>query len=275
MRFAIINDMHIGPADSGFAKGVQRKLTSESERLVKKFVNEMNATENPEFVVCLGDLIEDVNNREVDIDSFRKAIGLLKPLRMPLYCLVGNHDVRTLSQNEIAKMLGHNRMYYSYDHGDYHFVALSFEMTGRHTEDVIDIRAEVPPHQIDWLKADLGRTKKPTVIFIHYPLPEDDLVGNFWFNGETKHALIGNRAEIRKLLEEAGNVKAVISAHQHWNRMHVHNGIPYFTVTSLVENFNNDGVPSEAYTLVNLDESGINVNVTGNDPATFNFSFRK
>lgn len=273
MKFAIINDMHIGPEESGYAKGVHRKLTGASVRLVKRFVKDMNAHEKPEFVVCLGDLIEDVNNREVDIDFFQNAIGLLKPLEMPLYCLVGNHDVRTLSQDEIAKMLGYERMYYSFDQDGYHFVALSFEMTGNHTKDVTDIRAEVPPAQMDWLSYDLSKTKKPTVIFIHYPLPDDDLVGNFWFHGETKHALIGNRSEVRKLLEDAGNVKAVISAHQHWNRMHVHNDIPYFTVTSLVENFNNDGVASEAYTIVNIDAGGISVDVRGNDPAEFKFSF--
>ena len=38
MRFAIINDMHIGPPGAGYYEGVQRKLVSESERLVKQFV---------------------------------------------------------------------------------------------------------------------------------------------------------------------------------------------------------------------------------------------
>jgi metallophosphoesterase superfamily enzyme len=72
MKFAIINDMHIGPKGSGFAKGVQRKLTEESERLVKRFVNDMNETEHPKFVICLGDLIEDINDREKDIESLKR-----------------------------------------------------------------------------------------------------------------------------------------------------------------------------------------------------------
>lgn len=37
MKFAIINDIHVGPAESGYAKGVKRKLTTKSESLVVKY----------------------------------------------------------------------------------------------------------------------------------------------------------------------------------------------------------------------------------------------
>lgn len=273
MKFAIINDMHVGPIDSGYAKGVKRKLISESERLIKNFVNKMNTEEHPEFVVNLGDSIEDVNNRDIDIQSFKKILSLLSSLKMPVHYLIGNHDVRTLTEKEIAQMIGIDRMYYSFDHELYHFIVLSFEMTGDHTRDVADITADIPKEQIGWLKNDLAKTNKPVVIFIHYGLAEDNMKGNFWFEGESHHALIGNRVEIRQILEDSKKVKAVISAHQHWNRMHIYNGIPYFTVTSLVENFKNDGIPSEAYTIVELDKNKIEVNVKGNDPAKYNFTF--
>jgi 3',5'-cyclic AMP phosphodiesterase CpdA len=273
MKFAIINDMHIGPKDSGFAKGVQRKLVEHSDRLVARFVKDMNETEHPEFVMCLGDFIEDINNREEDIKSFKKALDLLSDLKMPLHAIVGNHDVRTLTHAEIAEMLGIDAMFYSFDSGDFHFVCLSFEMTGNHTKDVVDIRAEVPPEQVKWLKEDLAKTDKPTVVFTHYGLAEDDMVGNFWFHGEIKHAAIGNREEIRQIFEDSGKVKAVIGAHQHWNRFNQHNGIAYYAVTALIENTKNDGVPAEAYTIVNLDKSKIDVEVRGNDPAHYTFEF--
>lgn len=272
MKFAIINDMHLGPPDQGFYKGVQRKLTGEAERLITDFVQHMNSKEHPEFVVNLGDSIEDVNNRETDIWYFKKTIDLLSKLKMPMYALVGNHDVRTLTQVEIAKMFGYERMYYSFDHGDYHFIVLSFEMTGDHTRDLGDIYAEIPKDQIKWLKKDLQETHKKTVVFTHYGVAEDDLKGNFWFETAPHIAMLGNRKDIRKILEESGKVRAVISAHQHWNRMFVHKGIPYFTVTSLVENFNNDGIPAEAHTIVNLDDDKITIEVKGNDPASFKFS---
>lgn len=273
MKFAIINDIHSGPDDSGFKGNVQRKLTYEAERLVKEFVEEMNTQENPEFVINLGDFIEDVNLRDTDIRYFQKTYELLSHLSMPVYALIGNHDVRTLSEDDIAKMLGYEKMYYSFDKGDYHFIALSFVMTGDHTHNHADIKAEVPKEQMEWLKEDLAKTDKPTIIFIHYGLAEDDMKGNFWFASEPRYGLLDNREAIRTILEESGKVKAVLSGHQHWNRMNIHNGIPYFVVTSLVENFRNDGTPTEAHTVVNLDGEKIVVEVKGKDPAKFEFKF--
>jgi alkaline phosphatase len=273
MKFAIINDIHLGPIDKGYKDGVQRKLMGEAEKLVKNFVKLMNKKENPEFVMNLGDSIEDVNDKDQDIKFLKKAISLLNNLSMPTYWTIGNHDIRSIDQKDIAQLLGYDKMYYSFDHSNYHFVVLSFEMTGNHTEDLHDIRAEIPDKQLGWLKDDLNSTNKPTIVFIHYGVAEDDMKGNFWFEGEPEYALLGNRKQLRKVLENNGNVIAVFNAHQHWNRMHVHHGIPYFTLTSLAENFKNDGIPSKAHTIVNLNSSSILVEVKGNDPAKFEFSF--
>jgi len=83
MKFAIINDIHNGPADSGFKFGVQRKLTYEAERLATAFVETMNSNVKPEFVVNLGDFIEDVNSKEIDLGYLKKTIQILSKLSMP------------------------------------------------------------------------------------------------------------------------------------------------------------------------------------------------
>ena len=272
MKFAIINDIHYGPTGSGWEKGVQRKLVSEAEKLVKKFVVQMNTKDHPEFVINLGDSIEDVNDKNIDIQSFKTTLSWLSGLKMPVYTLIGNHDVRTLTTKEISAMLGY-QMNYSFNHGLFHFIALSFAMIGNHTQILSDITAEIPEDQINWLKVNLSKTDKPVIVFNHYGLAEDDMKGNFWFESEPQYALLKNRQQVRSIFEESGRVKAVISAHQHWNRMKIHHGIPYFTVTALTENFNNDGVSSKAYTIVNLDQNKIIVEVKGNDPARFDFSF--
>lgn len=271
MKFAIINDMHLSAPETGYENGIQRKLVGDSERLIKKFVNDMNVYEEPEFVVNLGDTIEDVKDLEGDTFYFKKAIKLLSGLKMPAYFLIGNHDVKTNDSNTIAKMLGYEKMYYSIDNSGYHFVATSFEHVDSETPGEVDrIMTE---EELEWLSQDLELTNKSTVVFTHYGLADDDMKGNFWFEKSPHKAVLKNQADIRKVLEKSGKVKAVISAHQHWNRMFVHEGIAYFTVTSLVENTNNDGVPAEAYTIVNLDDNKIVVDVNGNDPAHFEHSF--
>lgn len=273
MKFAIINDAHVGFEGTGYYKGIQRKLTQEAESLIKKFVDKMNGEERPEFVANLGDSIEDVNDREKDFSLFDKSRKLLAKLEMPCYTLIGNHDMRTLTNADIAKLFGYDEMYYSFDHGDFHFVCLSFVMTGNHTVDLGDIFAEVPADQLEWLKKDLADTAKPAVVFMHYGLADDDMQGNFWFETAPEKGLLSNRADVRKIFENSGKVKAVFTAHSHWNRVHEHNGIPYFTVTSLVENFNNDGIPAEAHTIVNLGKDKISVEVKGNDPAKYAYKF--
>lgn len=274
MKFSIINDIHNGPPTSGYHKGIQRKLTFKAAELVRAYVAEMNEKEHPEFVVNLGDLIEDVNDRDVDIRYFRETVDLLNPLTMPVHTLIGNHDVRTLTDQDMRTILNYKNLYYSFDHGDFHFIALSFTMTGNHTVNLDDIKAEVLPDQLEWLARDLSATSKPTIVFIHYGLADDDMQGNFWFNDDPEYGLLHNRDAVRAVLEKSEKVKAVISGHQHWNRMKVHNGIPYFVVTSLVENFNNDGVATEAHTMVTIDKENIIVDVKGNDPARFEHRFQ-
>lgn len=273
MKFAIINDAHLGPADSGFKKGIRRKLVNQSKTILESIIKTLNQVEKPKFVVNLGDSIEDVNNRAIDLQSFKKFLGLVAPLTMPAYHLIGNHDVRTLTETEIAKLLGYKKMYYSFDLEQYHFIVLSFQLIGDHTHIKSDIRAIVPTEQIDWLKIDLNQTNKPTLVFTHYGLAEDDMKGNFWFETSPHFALFNNRNVVKKILEQSGKIKAVFNAHQHWNRMHVENNIPYFTLTSMSENFRNDGVPTKAYTIVNLDQDKISVEVNGNDPAQWEFNF--
>jgi len=51
MKFAILNDAHIGPITSGYKFGIQRKVMGEGEKLIKEFVRKMNEEDYPEFVV--------------------------------------------------------------------------------------------------------------------------------------------------------------------------------------------------------------------------------
>lgn len=272
MKFAIINDTHVSSPDTGYEKGIQRKLVGKSEKLIQNFVHEMNETEKPAFVVHLGDLIEDVGDKDKDMYYLKKTVSLLSGLKPKIYFLIGNHDVKTNSAGELAQIFGYKKMYYSWDYDDYHFVALSFER---------DMDEKSPSYgtthlteeETKWLKADLAKTQKPTIIFSHYGLADDDMAGNFWFENIPDRAVLRDRSKIRKIFEDSGKVKAVISAHQHWNRMFVHEGIPYITITSLVENFHNDGEAAEAHTIVNLDKNNLSVAVKGNDPANYKFEF--
>jgi len=118
-----------------------------------------------------------------------------------------------LTQEEIAKILDYKKMYYSFDHDEYHFIVLSFEMTEDYTHDLAAISAKIPENQLEWLKHDLLKTNKLSIIFVHYGLADDDMKGNFWFNKDPQYAMMTNRKQVRRILEESKKVIAVISAH--------------------------------------------------------------
>lgn len=83
--------------------------------------------------------------------------------------------------------------------------------------------ANIPAHELDWLRADLRATDKPTIVFAHQRL---DLAG--------QHA-VKNASEVRKTLESSGKVRAVFQGHSHKNEHQEISGVHYCTLVAMVE----------------------------------------
>jgi predicted phosphodiesterase len=259
MRFAVISDIHMGPEK--FYKGVKLSLTDHALSCVKKFVDEINQDPKIKFVVQLGDVI-DSTDLEYDKENYNLVLNLLKKLNCPVYHVVGNHDLQHLSEQGLKEIINYKELYYSFDVEDFHCIIL-FSKTIEKTDIKID------EEQINWLKQDLEKTNKKTLIFVHYSLSDQDLTGHSLFEGFPEVCLIQNREEIRSILTESKKVIAVFIGHLHWNRIDKHNSIPYFTLQSLVENLNNEGMPSNSYAIIDLTKDSIKVDIKGNDPQVF------
>jgi hypothetical protein len=108
---------------------------------------------------------------------------------------------------------------------------------------------------------------------MHHSASEQDLEDSFWFKGLAHLALVRERAELRKILEDSKKVRAVFNGHVHRNHLDVINGIPYVTFQSLIENLDEDapGRPAAAYAVARIDSDRIVVRVHGNDPARYQF----
>ena len=76
MKFGVITDIHYGPEAPGTKGskfgGIQRKLVKEADDLVSEFVGFINEVDGLDFVINLGDSIEDLNETEPDIRNFKK-----------------------------------------------------------------------------------------------------------------------------------------------------------------------------------------------------------
>jgi hypothetical protein len=97
------------------------------------------------------------------------------------------------------------------------------------------------------------------------------LTGNPRFEGSENACLIQNRSTIRTIIEESKKVVAVFNGHLHRNHFDVHNDVPYYTIQSFTENEDNKGIPSEAYAIVDINDTHSQVEIKGKYPKNFSF----
>jgi len=156
------------------------------------------------------------------------------------------------------------KLYYSFDHGGYHFTVLhTVEEPGG------DIHVREP--ELGWLRNDLAVTTLPTVVLMHHSASEQEFEDSYWFHGRSNRALVQERRELRAIFEASKKVRAVFNGHVHRNHFDVIAGIPYVTIQSLIENVDEDapGRASRAHAVVRLDTDRIVVRVHGEDPARY------
>lgn len=254
MKFAILTDIHIG--QEAYYKGVLRRINKDVKIFLNNFIDEINKEVKPTFVIILGDLIVD-ESKEKDIEHISYIVKAMKKIECPVYYVAGNHDLKNISEEELTKLLNQKRIYYSFDSGSFHFTVLFSRVAEDRT-------IWIPDEQITWLKQDLDKTDKKTIIFVHHGLADQDLTGNPWFEGRPENCLIANRKEIRNIFSASNKVMAVFNSHLHWDKQDIHDGIPYFTIQSLTENEDDKGIASETHAIVNIEDNEINVDIKGN-----------
>ncbi len=254
MKFAILTDIHLGP--KGYYKGILRKISKDVKIFLDNFVDEMNNNVKPEFVVILGDLVNGVDE-VTDKNNIDYIIKLLKKLECLVYYVAGNHDLKNISEDELINLFNQKQLYYSFDSGSFHFIVLFSRVSENRT-------ILIPDKQKEWLKQDLNKTDKKSVVFVHHGLADQDLTGNPWFEGRPENCLIANRSEIRNIFSASNKVIASFNGHLHWDKQDIHDNIPYFTIQSLTENEDNKGIASETHAVVNIEDNKVNVDIKGN-----------
>jgi 3',5'-cyclic-AMP phosphodiesterase len=228
----------------------------------------MNDEVRPDFIVNLGDEIED-ESREGDLARYGECQSILRSARAPIVNVAGNHDLIHLNRDDLNRFWQRSGpLYYSFDRGGWHFAVL-------HTIERQDADIRVPEPQLEWLRADLAAGDAPSVVFMHHSASDQCVEDSRWWPGREHLALVKDRAHLRRILVESGRVRAVFNGHLHWNHLDVIGGIPYVTIQSLIENLDEDapGRPAASHAVVRLGERRIVVRVHGNDPARYQFEW--
>ena len=187
-----------------------------------------------DFVIELGDLKDQTKGPQETLAALDAVESRLAAFKGDVFHVCGNHDFDCIRPEEFyAHIRNAGRKpdcgHYSFDRGGIRFIVLD----ACYTSDMKHYDrgnpwtdANVPPAELEWLKATLDAAKGPAVVFCHQLLdPAAARPGH----------LVKNHAAVREVLEKSGKVRNVITGHQHCGAQSVLNGISHYSLEAQVD----------------------------------------
>lgn len=235
LRIGLATDLHYADKPRGGTRVYRESLTKFAEAAAKF------QDEKPDLILCLGDAIDSAASLETEKGYLKRVVKEFAPLPGKHHFVLGNHCVENLAKPEFLGIIGQEKSYYSFDAADHHFVILDSCFTregkpyGRRNFKPGD--ANIPPAELDWLRADLRKTELKTLVCAHQCL---DLLPPYG---------VHNGPTVCKVLKESGKVLGVLQGHFHFGNYGEVLGIPYCTLQAIVEG---SGVKNNAYAMLDI-----------------------
>ena len=192
------------------------------------WVDAVNREPRPSFVLGIGDLIHGgrLDRLPLDLEVFQK---LMRPLRVPFYPNVGNHEVvqeegNPLYERAYRKAFGDQRVNYTFESGGLLFIMLNNSGAAVASPDVIHARN-------GWLHKVLkDNPTKRKILGCHIPIiplrQEPVLAKSFGFISYQAHD-----PELLGLVDEhADSIVAVLSGHLHLTGYVERRGVHHISV---------------------------------------------
>lgn len=215
IRFGVMSDVH-------------HDLMPNAQLRVQEFINRMNA-EKVDFIIQLGDFCFPIPENGSFLAAWEQFTG-------PKFHVLGNHDMDRNDKKSMTDYLGMPGSYYSFDHGDYHFVVLDTNHI-RNDDTYMDYEHgnyfhypgnidHITPEQLEWLRDDLEKTNRHTLLFSHQCLDDSELG-------------IKNGQALREVLHQANKsagyrkVIACLNGHDHLDGVSVIDDIYYIHINSM------------------------------------------
>jgi hypothetical protein len=200
------------PGDFQFAV-VSDRTGGHRAKVFSRAVEQLNLLQ-PEFVMCVGDLIEGYTTSGRQLTrEWREFQGYLARLEMPFFYVPGNHDISNKTQDKLwQEKFG--RRYYEFVYRNVLFIALN-------SEDPPGVNGgKIGAEQQTWLKKTLAANTKVrwTLVFLHKPM---------WIMPGVQKS---GWPEVEKLL--AGRRYTVFAGHVHRYQKFVRHGQNYYMLAT-------------------------------------------
>ncbi|WP_420401904.1 metallophosphoesterase family protein [Flagellimonas sp.] len=200
----------------GLIADVHQDIMHDAEARLQAFMDEANQRQL-DFIIQLGDFC-------IPRDQNQDFMSIWNSYAGPKYHVLGNHDTDLgFTKEQTRTFWDMPSNYYSFDKKGIHFVVL--DGNDPNPKPWEGYNRYIGQEQQRWLKDDLDKTDKPTIIFSHQTLELED-------------GGVANLKEIQKILEEANasagyqKVLCCLSGHHHTDFMTKINGIYYLQVNS-------------------------------------------
>lgn len=239
VRVGMMTDLHHADKDAAGSRFYRETLGKLDEAA------EYFRSDRPDVLVELGDLIDAADSVETELKYLSTINRPFSAIATDRHYVLGNHCVDTLTKDEFLAGVERERSYYSFDRSGVHFIVLDscFRSDGtpygRRNFQWTD--PNVPPEELEWLKADLQGNRNPVVVFAHQRLDVSDNHG------------VKNAAAVRSILETGGNVTAVFQGHSHKNDLRSIGGIFYCTLVAMIEG---SGKENSGYSMLEVGRDG-------------------
>ena len=223
LKVGLITDIHYADKERAGSRHYRESLPKVEKAVVR--LNELR----PDFSMELGDFVDAAPTVKQELAFLERIEKAYRALKSPRHYVLGNHCVQTLKKEEFFEHTGARSGHYSFDRGDFHVVVLDACYRadgvpyGRKNFRWTD--TEIPPDEREWLEADLGKTRKKSLVFVHQRIDLDP----------PSNYLVKSAGKVRKILEESKKVLAVFQGHNHVNDLRTRAGIHYVSLPAVVE----------------------------------------
>jgi Icc protein len=198
------------PASESFHFVIVGDRTGEAQPGVYEQVWKAIASENPAFVVSVGDTIQGLKDATAETE-WRQARQILAPYqRLPLYLAPGNHDIWSPASEMLFSKYAHHPPHYSFDSGQAHFTILDNSRSD-----------QLPEAELAFLEQDLKAHAGQPLKFIISHRPS-------WI---LKVVLRDPNFPLHQLARKYG-VQYVIAGHVHEMLHYTLDGVEYVSVPS-------------------------------------------